>query len=187
MSHSEFHCLYSYTAVTDVGLQEEYEPALQRVFGDALGSLAISRYPLSLYKNNTAAAFIQAYADAMVVCPSIAFVTMLQSLMAIDKVYHYIFAYGPEYTDQAAEMRLVSPMQKTSRHWASHGAELPFLFHNMCRRCRLARVSKILYISRPVRDKLPACRWLAFGRAAFLYPSQCLCGFAHSEQCKRTV
>jgi len=114
---------------------EEYEPALQRVFGDALGSLAISRYPLSLYKNNTAAAFIQAYADAMVVCPSIAFVTMLQSLMAIDKVYHYIFAYGPEYTDQAAEMRLVSPMQKTSRHWASHGAELPFLFHNMCRRC----------------------------------------------------
>lgn len=69
-------------------------------------------------------AFVRADADANVVCPSLQLAGLLSSHA---QVHHFAFQHGPRPNDPATHM-LPQPVNETKLEWASHGADVPFVF-----------------------------------------------------------
>jgi hypothetical protein len=51
--------------------------------------------------------------------------------------WHYAFEYGPTELDMSVQVGLRQAVGSVhdSAHWASHSAELPYVFHNPCAIC----------------------------------------------------
>jgi hypothetical protein len=96
-------------------------------------------------------------AVAQVVCPALHYAQTLHTLIGF-KVYLYNFQFGPMLTDLAVEAGLTNPVYKESHHWASHGSSIPFLFHNLCRKCHHRGCASQKVCARlPVRlDRFPS-------------------------------
>jgi hypothetical protein len=119
-------------------------------------------------------------ASSQVVCPTLHYAQTLQSLIGF-KVYLYNFQYGPVRTDLAVEAGLVNPVYKESHHWASHGSNTLFLFHNQCRKChhRGCASNKVRLVlgDLSVRSKHSPCS---------LWGARCECTPKHSPRASRT-
>lgn len=99
----------------------------QKAFVDSVVEL----YPLSNYDGDAVHAFFQMDADAGVVCATKELARQLAGAGA--EVFHYAFQYGPVHNDLAARRGYATPVHDgRSRRWASHAAELAFVFHNSC-------------------------------------------------------
>jgi len=97
-----------------------------------LSEQVLRLYPLAAFANDPVAAFVQGNGDASVVCPTMELARTLAARNTTT-VYHYAFALGPHDADFAPLSGLVPYAGgETSRRWASHAAELPFVFHNAC-------------------------------------------------------
>eukprot|EP00241_Pyramimonas_parkeae_P003366 CAMPEP_0114238632 /NCGR_PEP_ID=MMETSP0058-20121206/8025_1 /TAXON_ID=36894 /ORGANISM="Pyramimonas parkeae, CCMP726" /LENGTH=696 /DNA_ID=CAMNT_0001350749 /DNA_START=193 /DNA_END=2284 /DNA_ORIENTATION=- len=130
--------------------QEEYEYAVGNytarlcensqlsIDADDLANQILEHYPMSNYSfaGDAAAAFafFQMDADSHIVCAAQQLAQMLGNVSV--ETYHYSFGYGPTGVDPAAGWVLHGMNdQDDSEHWASHGAEIPFVFHNECTHC----------------------------------------------------
>lgn len=93
------------------------------------------------------------------ICPALHYAQTLHTLIGF-KVYLYNFQFGPVLIDLAVEAGLTNPVYKESHHWASHGSSIPFLFHNLCRKChhRGCAAQKVRALAR------------SFGPVSFLQP-----------------
>lgn len=111
-----------------------YNTAVEHYWKE-LSEQVLKMYPLLNFANNSMAAFVQADADASVVCPTLALAALMKA--AGVEVYHYAFEYGPHGADAAVSVGLVPSIQESgvNLHWASHTSEIPLVFQNVCGKC----------------------------------------------------
>ena len=91
-------------------------------------------YPLSAYNGSPQAAFIQADADAYVICPALSVAQYAADAKV--PIWSYEFAHfhpssvdpGGGGCDNGVELDLVSPVRNAvNQRWATHGADIQFV------------------------------------------------------------
>ena len=95
----------------------------------------MKQYPISAYNSSIQAAFIQADADAYVICPTLQ-LARDASTVSGRNVYVYEFAvFHPNRDDprgfgcdNGVELDVVSAFDPVTTTWASHGSEVQFVF-----------------------------------------------------------
>lgn len=117
-----------------------WKPAMQAHWGP-ISSRVLAQYPLERFRGEAAPAFVRADADATVVCPSF-FQAVYASAAQGVKAWSYLFDYSGQNIrpcDISADIsdgmhNPISPANCTHKGqcgdvgWASHCAELPFVF-----------------------------------------------------------
>ena len=95
----------------------------------------MKQYPIAAYNSSIQAAFIQADADAYVICPTLQ-LARDASTVSGRNVYVYEFAvFHPNRDDprgfgcdNGVELDVVSAFDPVTTTWASHGSEVQFVF-----------------------------------------------------------
>jgi para-nitrobenzyl esterase len=99
------------------------------LLGEADGKAASDAYSADLYNGDQLAAFNQFNGDYNIRCPTREFASRAAKQVT-GKVYLYNFAHF-SYTDPIVHFGLLEVVDTTSRSWASHMAEIPFVFGNL--------------------------------------------------------
>lgn len=114
----------------------DYETAMRAAWGDK-ASAVLEQYPLSRFNGSVQRAFLQADADAMVICPS--YEVLQYANAAGRRTWSYEFAhYQPARwradgfgCSNGAELDMVPPRQgPDTRLFATHGDEVKYVFGN---------------------------------------------------------
>eukprot|EP01043_Picozoa_sp_COSAG02_P032460 COSAG02_NODE_2170_length_9599_cov_5.637789_6_plen_279_part_00 len=102
----------------------EYHEWMDETWGNETQAVQ-AQYPLSRFFGNTNAAYIQASGDCDVVCSQYELARVMSSHDEA-QVYVYYFEYGPACGDEAQRRGLTKDW--THGNWASHAAEIPWVF-----------------------------------------------------------
>jgi len=114
-----------------------YLAALQLVWGNETADAIHEQYPLAAYNGSAQAAFIQADADAFVICPSLELAAVASAQRR--DVWVYEFAHFQPNRDRAdgwgcdngVELDVVAPVATPeTERWATHGADVSYVFGN---------------------------------------------------------
>mmetsp|Transcript_44575 Transcript_44575/g.51420 ORF Transcript_44575/g.51420 Transcript_44575/m.51420 type:complete len:705 (+) Transcript_44575:209-2323(+) len=89
---------------------------------------AVDAYPIDKYNSSTVSAFAQFQGDFLMNCPSRDLAETISS-MVDGKIYNYLFGYLSVY-DYAKTSGLLDEENITDPNWATHMAELVFVFGN---------------------------------------------------------
>lgn len=114
--------------------EEDYLKRMNVAWSDRAKSV-IARYNPIDYNSSIQSAFIQADADAYVICPTLQ-LARDAALVAKRNVYVYEFShFHPNHDDprgfgcdNGVELDVISPTDPVSTSWATHGAETQFVF-----------------------------------------------------------
>jgi hypothetical protein len=112
----------------------------RKINGSSLAELVLQRYPLSKFAGSPASAFIQANADATVICPTHALARTLstrgsssrtgqQTTVAPIPAFVYNFAhFQASGCDCGVGLDVVDSGMKSSYQWACHDADTKYVF-----------------------------------------------------------
>jgi len=114
-----------------------YSSTMDARWGAAAAAVRAA-YPLAQFNGSAQAAFVAADSDAVLACPTLQLAKALatarrnaadrgaQAAAATARVYMYQLSHYKAGIDVAGELAMVDA--KDALHWASHGADLPFVF-----------------------------------------------------------
>ena len=104
----------------------DYASQMASRWGNATARVEAA-YPVAAYNGSAPAAFVQADADAVVICPALEMARRVRAKRTSVDVFFYQLSHYKAGIDVGGELGAIDA-KNVGSHWASHGADLPFVF-----------------------------------------------------------